>query len=186
MFTDGPLYAFELQHTLANARVSRGSSTAARVKARETAAPPRAYHDGVFGMASAALSQGVAAYVGPLWKISRYRCQEHGRGILRGAADAPHESWRSAGARAPQREGANPISTSWSRASGANPHHDLEREVPRSAGWAGMVLYGDPTPTVLQRISPSRTRVIGRRKNNAAWGIFVALSTTRRRGFSRS
>ena len=30
----------------------------------------RDYHDGVYGMATAALSQGVAAYVGPLWKIS--------------------------------------------------------------------------------------------------------------------
>ncbi len=35
---------------------------------------------------------------------------------------------------------------------------------PRSAGWAGMVLYGDPTPTVLQRLSPSDTSDSGRRK----------------------
>ena len=39
-------------------------------RARATEAGPHRYHDGVYGMASAALSQGVAAYVGPLWKIS--------------------------------------------------------------------------------------------------------------------
>jgi hypothetical protein len=25
----------------------------------------------------------------------------------------------------------------------------------RSVGWAGIALYGDPTPTILQRLSPS-------------------------------
>ncbi len=42
----------------------------------------------------------------------------------------------------------------------------LRRTVPRilqdiglvqSAGWTGIALYGDPTPTILQRLSPSET-----------------------------
>ena len=36
----------------------------------------------------------------------------------------------------------------------------------RSAGWAGIVLYGDPTPTILQRLSPSDA--IGARGNQTA------------------
>jgi hypothetical protein len=28
----------------------------------------------------------------------------------------------------------------------------------RSAGWSGIALYGDPTPTILQRLSPSEAR----------------------------
>ena len=71
MFTDGPLYAFELRHTLANAEVIPwliyGSACeGARDGSKDASG---AYHDGVYGMASAALGEGVAAYLGPLWKI---------------------------------------------------------------------------------------------------------------------
>jgi CHAT domain-containing protein len=44
-------------------------------------------------------------------------------------------------------------------------HTSADTATPRSAGWAGMVLYGDPTPTVLQRLSPSDTSDSGRRKS---------------------
>jgi hypothetical protein len=55
----------------------------------------------------------------------------------------------------------------------ATSRADTELEVPRSAGWTGMVLYGDPTPTVLQRISPSDSSepvqpVIGQRSRSTA------------------
>ena len=33
-----------------------------------------------------------------------------------------------------------------------------DQRMPRSAGWTGMVLYGDPTPTVMQRLSPADPR----------------------------
>ena len=70
MFADGPLYAFELRQTLANAEVRPWLIYGSACEGGRDGKTTHAYHDGVYGMASAALSQGVAAYVGPLWKIS--------------------------------------------------------------------------------------------------------------------
>jgi len=157
MFSDGPLYAFELRHTLANASVIPwllyGSACEA---ARESTGTLKGgYHDGIYGMASAALGQGVAAYLGPLWKISETDAKNIAAAfyealLLRRASlgEALALARRSVKVGEPDLD---ELVTS----ADASPHHDLEREVPRSAGWTGMVLYGDPTPTVLQRISPS-------------------------------
>ncbi|HEX5110772.1 MAG TPA: CHAT domain-containing protein [Vicinamibacterales bacterium] len=157
MFSDGPLYAFELRHTLANASVIPwllyGSACEA---AREAAGEPRGgYHDGIYGMASAALGQGVSAYLGPLWKISETDAKNMAAAfyealLLRRASLGE----ALALARRSVKIGEPDLDELVTRAE-ATPHHDLEGEVPRSAGWTGMVLYGDPTPTVLQRISPS-------------------------------
>ena len=70
MFADGPLYAFELRQTLANAEVRPWLIYGSACEGAREGGTSRNYHDGVYGMATAALSQGVAAYVGPLWKIS--------------------------------------------------------------------------------------------------------------------
>ena len=70
MFTDGPLYAFELRQTLANAEVRPwliyGSACEGAREADGSAwISRRRVRDGERGAV-----QGVAAYVGPLWKIS--------------------------------------------------------------------------------------------------------------------
>jgi hypothetical protein len=70
MFADGPLYAFELRQTLANAEVRPWLIYGSACEGAREGETSRNYHDGVYGIAGAALSQGVAAYVGPLWKIS--------------------------------------------------------------------------------------------------------------------
>jgi hypothetical protein len=132
MFSDGPLYAFELRHTLANADVTPwllyGSACEG---SREAVGSRHGYHDGVYGMASAALGQGVAAYVGPLWKIAE--------------SDAKNLAADFYEALLLQR-------TSVGEAL-AFARRRLKSE--QSAGWTGLVLYGDPTPTILQRLSPS-------------------------------
>jgi hypothetical protein len=138
MFSDGPLYAFELRHTLANAEVTPwllyGSACEG---SREDAGADRAYHDGVYGMASAALGQGVAAYIGPLWKIT----ESDAKNLAAEFYEALLLRRTSIGeALALARRGVKQS---------------------RSAGWTGMVLYGDPTPTVLQRLSPSDPEVAG-------------------------
>ena len=72
LFSDGPLYAFELRHTLANAQVTPWliyGSACEGAQDGSDKSTKGAYHDGVYGMASAALGEGVAAYLGPLWKI---------------------------------------------------------------------------------------------------------------------
>jgi hypothetical protein len=132
MFSDGPLYAFELRHTLANAEVTPwllyGSACEG---SREAAGSHHGYHDGVYGMASAALGQGVAAYVGPLWKIA----ESDAKNLAADFYEALLLRRTSVGEAL------------------ALARRRLKSE--QSAGWTGLVLYGDPTPTVLQRLSPS-------------------------------
>ena len=132
MFSDGPLYAFELRHTLANAEVTPwllyGSACEG---SREAGSAHHGYHDGVYGMASAALGQGVAAYVGPLWKIA----ESDAKNLAADFYEALLLRRTSVGEAL------------------ALARRRLKSE--QSAGWTGLVLYGDPTPTVLQRLSPS-------------------------------
>jgi hypothetical protein len=132
MFSDGPLYAFELRHTLANAEVTPwllyGSACEG---SREATGSQQGYHDGVYGMASAALGQGVAAYVGPLWKIA----ESDAKNLAADFYEALLLRRTSVGEAL------------------AFARRRLKSE--QSAGWTGLVLYGDPTPTVMQRLSPS-------------------------------
>jgi CHAT domain-containing protein/cysteine peptidase C11 family protein len=132
MFSDGALYAFELRHTLANADVTPwllyGSACEG---SREATGTRQGYHDGVYGMASAALGQGVAAYVGPLWKIA----ESDAKNLAAEFYEALLLRRTSIGE--------------------ALAFARRRLKIEKSAGWTGMVLYGDPTPTVLQRLSPS-------------------------------
>jgi CHAT domain-containing protein len=82
-------------------------------------------------MASAALGQGVAAYVGPLWKIA----ESDAKNLAADFYEALLLRRTSVGEAL------------------ALARRRLKSE--QSAGWTGLVLYGDPTPTVLQRLSPS-------------------------------
>jgi CHAT domain-containing protein len=114
-------------------------------------------------MASAALGQGVAAYVGPLWRIS----EADARNLATAFYQALLLRRTSLGealatARRVVREGRSG-EEDWldeAVAGGAGRPHAGDDAAPRdhatgSVGWAGMALYGDPTPTILQRLSPS-------------------------------
>jgi CHAT domain-containing protein len=158
MFSDGPLYAFELRHTLANAEVTPwllyGSACEG---AQDGGARRHGYHDGVYGMASAALGQGVAAYIGPLWKIS----ETDAKNLAAAFYEALLLRRTSLGealalARRSVKEGEADLDELITRMQQGSPR-DEDARMPRSAGWTGMVLYGDPTPTVMQRLSPSDT-----------------------------
>ncbi len=152
LFSDGPLYAFELRHTLANAVVTPWLVYGSACEGARDGGTPGGYHDGVYGMASAALGQGVSAYVGPLWKIS----EADAKNLAEAFYEALLLRRTSIGealalARRSVRDGephlADLVTAPPGRAT----------RPPRSAGWTGMVLYGDPTPTVMQRLSPSDT-----------------------------
>jgi hypothetical protein len=156
VFSDGPLYAFELRHTLANAAVTPwlvyGSACEG---AREGRPEGGGYHDGVYGMASAVLGQGVAAYVGPLWKIR----EADAKNLAAAFYEALLLRRTSVGealalARRSVRDG-EPDIDDLATAAQHTTGGPGGRRAPRSAGWTGMVLYGDPTPTVMQRLSPS-------------------------------
>jgi CHAT domain-containing protein len=161
MFTDGPFYAFELQQTLANAEVRPWLIYGSACEGAQDGGAQQSYHDGVYGMATAALSQGVAAYVGPLWKIS----DTDAKNLAAAFYEALLIRRTSLGealalARRSVRDGVPDLDELVTRSMGGHGH---ETGTPRSAGWAGMVLYGDPTPTVLQRLSPSDTSDSGRK-----------------------
>jgi CHAT domain-containing protein len=162
MFSDGPLYAFELRTTLANAEVTPwllyGSACEG---AQDGGKPGPAYHDGVYGIASAALGQGVSAYVGPLWKIS----ETDAKNLAAAFYEALLLRRTSLGealalARRSVKEGEPDLDELITREQLRDEDNEDAR-TPKSAGWTGMVLYGDPTPTVMQRLSPSDTSPAG-------------------------
>ena len=157
MFTDGPFYAFELQQTLANAEVRPWLIYGSACEGARDGGASQGYHDGVYGMATAALSQGVAAYVGPLWKISDTDAKNMAAAFYEALLIRRTSLGEAlALARRSVREGEPDLDELVTRSTrGFVPSR--EAVTPRSAGWAGMVLYGDPTPTVLQRLSPSDT-----------------------------
>ena len=115
-------------------------------------------------MATAALSQGVAAYVGPLWKISDTDAKNMAAAFYEALLIRRTSLGEAlALARRSVREGEPNLDELVARSTrGFLPSQ--EDATPRSAGWAGMVLYGDPTPTVLQRLSPSDTSDSGRKR----------------------
>ena len=143
-------------------KYGRGSSMAARARARRTARHRRA-----ITMASTEWRQPRYRRV---WPPTWVRCGKSAtptprtwrpRSTRRSSSGArvSAKRWRwPAGACAKE----NPTSTSSSRER-QESSRARKRLPPRSAGWAGMVLYGDPTPTVLQRLSPSDTSDSGRK-----------------------
>jgi hypothetical protein len=170
-FSDGPLYAFELRHTLANAQVTPwliyGSACEG---AHESGDASRGYHDGVYGMASAALGQGVPAYIAPLWKIA----ETDAKNLAAAFYEALLLRRTSLGealalARRSVRDGEADLDELITRLQ-QGPQGNQEERMPRSAGWTGMVLYGDPTPTVMQRLSPADTRAEGELDEATATG----------------
>ena len=163
LFTDGPFYAFELQQTLANADVRPWLIYGSACEGARDGSGAQGYHDGVYGMATAALSQGVAAYVGPLWKISDTDAKNMAAAFYEALLIRRTSLGEAlALARRSVREGEPDLDELVTRS--ARGFVSSQQPVaPRSAGWAGMVLYGDPTPTVLQRLSPSDTSDSGRK-----------------------
>lgn len=154
IFSDEPLYAFELRHTLANAEVTPWLVYGSACEGGRDGMAPRGYHGGVYGMASAALGQGVAAYIAPLWKIREADATNLASAfyealLLRRASVGE----ALAIARRSVREGQPNLYDLVANDGAGDPEAGSRRAF--SAGWTGMVLYGDPTPTVLQRLSPS-------------------------------
>jgi CHAT domain-containing protein len=154
MFSDGPLYAFELRHTLANARVLPWLVYGSACEGARDGLGQR-LHDGLYGMASAALGRGVAAYVGPLWRISETDAKNLAAAfyealLLRRASIGEALALARRSVKCGQ-----PDLDELVISGDANWDGSADEKESQTSGWTGMVLYGDPTPTVLQRLSPS-------------------------------
>lgn len=149
MLSDGELWALEIRNTLANQPAPPWLVYANACEAgMESRAMQRRYHGNVFGLATAFLNQGVAAYVAPLWPIDDLLAQlialtfyrqllservTLGEALRRaksearrvGCPDSPAESQTAA----------------WS-----------------SLGWASLVLFGDPTEELFQALAGSERK----------------------------
>ena len=76
ILSDGELWSLEIRNTLAAHRAPPWLVYANACEAgMDAGGPPRSYQGNVFGLATAFINQGVAAYIGPLWPIEDLMAQ---------------------------------------------------------------------------------------------------------------
>jgi hypothetical protein len=148
LLSDGELWALEIRNTLVDHPAPPWLVYAnACESAMESDQPRRRYQGNVFGLATAFINQGVAAYIAPLWPIDdllaqhialefyRYLLSERltlGEALRRAKAEARRVSYPDAA------EGEIPTGGAWA-----------------GLGWASLVLYGDPTEELFQALAGS-------------------------------
>lgn len=142
ILSDGELWALEIRNTLANhpAPPWLVYANACEAGMESRGVPPR-YQGNVFGLATAFLNQGVAAYVAPLWPINDKLAQQITiwfYRLLLSERVTLGEALRLAKSKARQRS---------------------EREgFVWGLGWASLVLYGDPTEELFQALAGSEKK----------------------------
>lgn len=150
MLSDGELWALEIRSTLANHPAPPWLVYANACEAgMESRSNVRKFQRNVFGLASAFLNQGVAAYIAPLWPIDDLLAQLISTNFYRQLLSERvtlGEALRRAKYEA--RRVAYP--------------DDLELasdEEWASLGWASLVLYGDPTQELFQALAGSEKTI---------------------------
>lgn len=149
LMSDGTLWALEIRNTLAELETPPWLVFANACEAgMDAAASNRTYQGNVFGLATAFINHGVAAYIAPLWPIDDMLAQSialefyrHllcdrvtlGEALRRAKASARRLAYPAAGDRLAQRNG--PVA-SWA-----------------GLGWASLVLYGDPSEELFQAMA---------------------------------
>jgi CHAT domain-containing protein len=151
LLSDGWLWALELRKTLA---ASKSPPWLIYANACESSQEPDAehYQQSVYGLATSCLSQGVAAYVGALWSIddavAALFAQQFYASLLSERASLGTALWRAR----------NRVKTLLTRDGELRPSRE-------GLGWAGLVLYGDPTAGLLQLMgarAPRASAAFGR------------------------
>jgi CHAT domain-containing protein len=181
LLSDGPLWAKEIRNTLAwcDSPPWLVFANACESGMDSDAAPSR-YQGDVFGLATAFINQGVAAYIGPLWPIddgvALQMASDFYSALLLERASLG-ESLRFA-----KREAKRLVL-------GEEGEGRTGGTVPRSPrtglSWAGLVLYGDPTTRLSESLwSPQRVDAPAATKPLAA--ISETPLARRRRTFRRS
>ncbi len=146
LLSDGQLWALELRNTLMDHHAPPWLVYANACEAgMESDRPSRSYQGNVFGLATAFINQGVAAYIAPLWPIDDmlaqhialqfYRnllCERAtlGEALRRAKSDARKVTYPD------QRNNDLPPDSMWA-----------------GLGWASLVLYGDPTEELFQALA---------------------------------
>ena len=151
ILSDGELWSLEIRNTLAAHRAPPWLVYANACEAgMDAGGPPRSYQGNVFGLATAFINQGVAAYIGPLWPIEDLMAQHIALNfyhhLLRERLTLGESLRRS---KMSARQTAYPENT------------DLAEEDKSFAalGWASLVLYGDPTEELYQALAGGSTAV---------------------------
>lgn len=146
LLSDGPLWAQEIRNTLTRAARSPWLVYAnACQAAMESGMPDNRYQGDVFGLATAFIQQGVAAYIAPLWRINDTLAAQMAvdfyHALLLNSASLG-EALRFTRLEAKQ------------QATGAEQSTDNSLPLPTEIGlgWASMVLYGDPTARPLDSL----------------------------------
>lgn len=146
ILSDGPLWAQEIRNTLAWTESPPWLVFAnACESAMDSNRPANRYQGDVFGLATAFINQGVAAYIGPLWPVNDSMA-------LQMATDFYHAllqeqtSLGEALRLAKQNAGAGLPDFSSGKGERA--------PAPTQAGlsWASMILYGDPTVRLMESL----------------------------------
>jgi CHAT domain-containing protein len=151
LLSDGWLWALELRKTLATSQSPPWLIYAnACQSSRESEAAY--HHENVYGLATSCLSQGVAAYLGALWSIddtaAALFAQQFYESLLTERASLGTALWRA-------RKRVKALLT---RDGKLRPSRE-------GLGWAGLVLYGDPTAGLLQLLgsrAPRPSAALGR------------------------
>jgi hypothetical protein len=143
LLSDGELWALEIRNTLMD---HPAPPWLVYANACESAmeSSKRTYQGNVFGLATAFINQGVAAYIAPLWPIDDMLAQEIALTFYRELLcerTTLGEALRRAKARA--RIVATPTADEERAGTGAWA----------SLGWASLVLYGDPTEELFQALA---------------------------------
>jgi pimeloyl-ACP methyl ester carboxylesterase len=144
--SDGELWSLEIRNTLADHPSPPWLVFANACEAgMDGARPSRKYHDNVFGLATAFINQGVAAYIAPLWPIDDLLAQYIALGFYRELLcerATLGEALRRAKAAA--RQVAYPD---------VAVRNGNGNQAWASLGWASLVLYGDPTEELFQALA---------------------------------
>ncbi|MFQ5577140.1 MAG: CHAT domain-containing protein, partial [Anaerolineae bacterium] len=148
LLSDGPLWAQEIRNTLAWVETPPWLVYANACEAgMDSGERANRYQGDVFGLATAFINQGVAAYIGPLWPIDDAVALQMAGDFYhtlliedRSLGEALHEARQQAKYLALGRDDDD-------AAAGAPP-------LPTRMGlsWAGLVLYGDPTGRLLESL----------------------------------
>ena len=158
MLSDSELWALEIRNTLTNHPAPPWLVYANACEAgMESRAAPRRFRGNVFGLATAFLTQGVAAYVAPLWPIDDVLAQFIGLNFYRQLLSERvtlGESLRRA--KSDARRVAYPEFTKESGGTACSTDESGEAAW-ASLGWASLVLYGDPTEELFQALAGSES-----------------------------
>jgi pimeloyl-ACP methyl ester carboxylesterase len=146
ILSDGELWSLEIRNTLADHPSPPWLVFANACEAgMDGARPNRRYHDNVFGLATAFINQGVAAYIAPLWPIDDLLAQYISLGFYRELLCE-----RATLGEALRRAKAAARRLAYPDVTDRNGNGD---QAWASLGWASLVLYGDPTEELFQALA---------------------------------